>query len=109
MRGYNNNNNNNTTVLLILIISNNREVIKIPLGKGIVNCREICGPMTTKMTRLSSIKENIKNKDIEQASRLFYFIHSEVQDDRHCGCRDRMKYIVECRDRMKYIVGAETG
>ncbi len=47
-----------TTLLLIIIISNNREVIKIPLGKGIVNCREICGPMT----RLCSINKNIKKQ-----------------------------------------------
>ncbi len=58
MRGYNNNNNNNTTVLLIMIISNKREVIKIPLGKGIVNCREICGPVT----RLCSIKKEYKKQ-----------------------------------------------
>jgi hypothetical protein len=93
-----------------MIISNNREVIKIPLGKGIVNCREICGPMT----RLCSINKNIKKTmTLKEASRIFYLIHSEVQrqDDRHCGVlrqddiycgvqrfRDKMKDIVKCRD-----------
>ncbi len=93
-----------------MIISNNRGVIKIPMGKGIINCREICGPMT----RLCSINKNIKKTmTLREAPRIFYFIHSTVQrqDDRHCGvlrqdsiycgvqrCRDWMKGIVECME-----------